>query len=106
MLNLASIQLILLIVQQRPGKLNLNYLSPYKIQHDKQIREKYFVDMKQDLIDYVAKHCVFDTIEWKLERIIWIGYYKNDQNNHDNHQCLLAKLPKDVVLYMLMFLRL
>ena len=40
-------------------------------------------------------------IEWDNERIIWIAYFKNNNNNH----CLINKLSKDVVKYMLSFLK-
>ena len=43
------------------------------------------------LKDYVSSH---------IERIIWIGFYKNDSNN----MCLINKLPKDVILYILYLL--
>ena len=36
-------------------------------------------------------------LESKIERIIWIGYYKNN----DNNQCLMKKLPKDLILCIL-----
>ena len=38
---------------------------------------------------------------WNHERLIWIGFYKNKSN----HKCLVQCLPKDVVFYMLEFLR-
>ena len=41
----------------------------------------------------------FDIIfppSWKIERIIWIAFEKN----RHNHDCLLAKLPKDIVTYI------
>ena len=36
-------------------------------------------------------------LSWDIERIIWIGYYKNI----DNDKCLITKLPKDVILHVL-----
>ena len=33
-------------------------------------------------------------------RLIWIGYYKNRKNN----SCLIAKLPKDIVRFLLQML--
>ena len=30
---------------------------------------------------------------WSVERIVWIGYYKNQ----DNDSCFVDKLPKDVI---------
>ena len=38
------------------------------------------------------------SINWKLERVIWIGYHKNSS-------CYFAQLSKDIVFYMLQFLR-
>ena len=40
-------------------------------------------------------------ILWSIQRVIWIGYYKNQQND----SCFLAKMPKDVInLIILQFL--
>ena len=33
----------------------------------------------------------------KIERVIWIGFYKNDENN----KCFINKLPKDLVIHIL-----
>ena len=35
-----------------------------------------------------------------VEKIIWIAFYKND----DNEACLLAKLPKDLIILILKLL--
>ena len=47
------------------------------------------------------KHFVFgiyiDRIDWNLERIIWIGFYKNNNNTN----CLIKNLPKDLIKYIL-----
>ena len=40
-------------------------------------------------------------LEWRKERIIWIGFYNND----DNEKCLIGLLPKDIVLLILEFLQ-
>ena len=32
-------------------------------------------------------------VAWKQIRVIWIGYHKNNNNNH----CLITLLPKDIV---------
>ena len=32
-----------------------------------------------------------------IERIIWIGFYKNK----DNSKCLIQTLPKDLIIYIL-----
>ena len=36
-------------------------------------------------------------LEEKIERIIWIGFYKNNENN----KCLIKTLPKDLIIYIL-----
>lgn len=43
---------------------------------------------------------VHSPIEWKIERLIWIGYYQNSQND----KCLIKQLPKDIIKTMLSFL--
>ena len=40
--------------------------------------------------------------KWNIERIIWIAFYKNDEND----KCLIDTLPKDIVEYVLSFLSL
>ena len=40
-------------------------------------------------------------LSWDIERMIWIGYYKNI----DNDKCLITKLPKDVIVYLLEFIK-
>ena len=48
-------------------------------------------------------YCLLDLLDkWNIERLIWIAFYKNDKNN----QCIIDKLPKDVVLFILTFLSL
>ena len=49
-------------------------------------------------------YCLFDIVlhKWNIERILWIGFYKNDKND----TCLIKNLPKDVVLFILQFLSL
>ena len=39
-------------------------------------------------------------LQWEKERIIWIGFYNND----DNEKCLIRLLPKDIVFSILQFL--
>ena len=54
----------------------------------------------------------FETIPlyWKIERIIWIGFYNHsndiddDENNNDD-PCLIGQLPKDIVYKILSFIR-
>ena len=43
---------------------------------------------------------VFDLyvgIQWNIERLIWIGFYKNGENS----KCLIDELPKDIVKMIL-----
>ena len=55
------------------------------------------------------KHFVFDIyisgIKWEAERIIWIGFYNNDENDDTSDTCLISKLSKDVVNHMLNMIR-
>ena len=50
------------------------------------------------------QHFIFDIIkhyiEWNVARLIWIAFYKNSKNN----KCLIKQLPKDLVIYILLFL--
>ena len=39
-------------------------------------------------------------IDWKIERLIWIAFLKNDEND----KCLIKKLPKDIVKHVMKFL--
>lgn len=60
----------------------------------------------------------FDTNEqlWNVERLIWIGYLKMQNNNNAEHAqselmmktrniCLFGSLPQDIIKYILLFLR-
>lgn len=40
-------------------------------------------------------------IRWDKERIVWIGYHKNKNNN----DCLLIQIPKDIVFEILTYIR-
>ena len=39
-------------------------------------------------------------VDWKIERLVWIGYCKNTNND----KCLLVHLPKDIVKKILLLL--
>ena len=42
--------------------------------------------------------CVsLETNFWQFERLLWIAYLKNESNDN----CLLAKLPKDVIKHII-----
>ena len=49
-------------------------------------------------------YCLFNIyahyLTYDIERIIWIGFYKNDKNE----KCLIDKLAKDLIIYILYFL--
>ena len=51
----------------------------------------------------VNKHFIFDVYihytEWNVERIIWIGFYKNN----DNNECFIHQLPKDLIQHVFKF---
>ena len=57
----------------------------------------YFKDFLNEF--YLHDFCESEENKWKIERIIWIGYEKNI----DNDKCLIAKLPKDLVKKCLSF---
>ena len=50
--------------------------------------------------NYFYLNIYVDYIESKIERIIWIGFYKNNENN----KCVIKTLPKDLIIYILCFL--
>ena len=49
---------------------------------------------------YFCLNIYMHYMEGKIERIIWIGFYKNK----DNDKCLIQTLPKDLVVHILHFL--
>ena len=56
------------------------------------------------VIAHDKNYCIFNVytryVESNIERIIWIGFYKNDKND----KCLIKNLPKDLVIYLLFLL--
>ena len=50
--------------------------------------------------NYFDLNIYINYIESKIERIIWIGFYKNTQNN----KCLIKTLPKDLIIYIIYLL--
>ena len=50
--------------------------------------------------NYFSLNIYINYIETKIEKIIWIGFYKNN----DNKQCLIQTLPKDLIIYILYLL--
>ena len=50
--------------------------------------------------NYFALNIYIDYLEAKIERVIWIGFYKNTENT----KCLIKTLPKDLIIYILYLL--
>ena len=51
---------------------------------------------------------LYQNIDWSIERLLWIAYLKNKNDNDNNvkqSSCLLSTLPKDIILSILKFLR-
>ena len=42
-----------------------------------------------------------DDMDWDCERILWIGYKKNDTND----ACFFSQIPRDIVKYIVSFLK-
>ena len=47
--------------------------------------------------NYFCLNIYIHYLESKIERIIWIGFYKNKKNT----KCLIKTLPKDLIIYIL-----
>ena len=47
--------------------------------------------------NYFGLNIIVHYVEARIERIIWIGFYKNK----DNNKCLIHRLPKDLIIYIL-----
>ena len=45
---------------------------------------------------------------WAIERLIWIGFHKCSYKQSDSNQaiCQIAKLPKEIVMCIIAFLKL
>ena len=56
---------------------------------------------KDDCVELLSCKAIVHSIRWSDERIIWIGFY----NNKNNNKCLIQLLPKDIVLLVLRFLK-
>ena len=73
-----------------------NYTSPFET-------EKEFEKITlKDLLSFMKRHsdlraskyyALHGHIKWQIERIIWIGFLKNENND----ECLIPQLPKSVV---------
>lgn len=41
---------------------------------------------------------------WNIERVLWIGHYKNDHDSNDKNSCWFSKIGKDVIKECISFL--
>ena len=48
---------------------------------------------------YICNKLQYYVLDWEMERVIWIGYLKNVQNE----KCLLSTMPKDIVRKVLSY---
>ena len=106
------------------------YRLPFSLQFEKVIVVSHGSKQKQKYLHFIQneKHTVMEFGEqllydqsWKIERLLWIGYYqvmKNDTSktirkmteikkaeNAKNKFCLFSILPRSIVEYILLFLR-
>ena len=77
----------------------------YRVVHDD-------VPAQGNILNYTSwKFGVLEDIHWEIERLVWIGYFKNEINTKDMEDkdietdCGFGKLPKDVILHIFKFLR-
>ena len=72
--------------------------------HVIQIDNHFAINLKLLLAQFDMKYKDFHTyLFWKQERIVWIGFEKNEENT----ECFFARkeISKDVVKHILSFLR-
>ena len=48
---------------------------------------------------YYSLSILLHRVEWKILRLVWIAFYKNE----DNSECRIAMLPKDVIKHIIKF---
>ena len=70
------------------------------------IQEIVYMDNKDEQDEFQKQWKLFKNypsldIPWICERIIWIAYKKNE----DNDECLLAQMPKDIFQLILSFVK-
>ena len=92
------------------GKSNPNIkYNNYKCFDDSYLKEK--IEIKNSLsnesnigfeIFKDFEHFPSIGITWDFERLIWIGFEKNQNND----ECLLSQLPKEIIVHILTFLKL
>ena len=61
--------------------------------------QTYFEFDLNELINNFSGYGYGQSLPWTLERLLWIAYLKNAQNE----QCLLSTVPKDVINYIIQF---
>ena len=49
---------------------------------------------------YYSLSILLYRVDWKLIRLIWIAFYKNEENN----ACFIDRIPKDVVKHIIKFI--
>ena len=71
------------------------------LNESKEHSESKTIKKKQNELFKPFKHYPNIGITWQFERLIWIAYKKNI----DNDKCLLAQMAKDVITHILSFLK-
>ena len=51
--------------------------------------------------NYYSFNILLCGFKWEIIRIIWIGFYKNDNNND---KCFIATLSKDLIKHIIKFI--
>ena len=75
---------------------NMGKIDERKYKHISPI--KLLDQMKNDTKSLECIQMSFEMpLDWDIERVVWIAFYKNQ----DNEKCCLPKLPKEVVKYIL-----
>ena len=97
-----------------------DYSTPYSLLKNDILcvcrNEKFYQICLKDLVDDYQGYGY--SLSWKIERIIWIGYLKNNKINininvdhnekecekrQNDTKCLLSILPKDIIFHILQF---
>ena len=77
---------------------------PFVCQYEPAVRKCHGDDHEKLLIVYYQSYFSLNIyvhyVQARIERIIWIGFYKNK----DNDKCLIQTLPKDLILHILYLL--
>ena len=67
------------------------------------ISNKYDLEYAFHDIDDGDHQIIHVTLSWNVERLIWIGYSKNNETN--DYNCYLPSLPKDILSHILRFIK-